>query len=151
MATFIRHNINQREVYALLHSPTGAVAKDMLRRGIRVQSQAKRNLAGGAGKPRRIRTGMLRNDISVRLVVVRGVPAARVGTGKSYARFVHDGTGIYGPHHRRITPKRGKVLVFPSKVYGRKRGKYAGKVVVRSVKGMRPNAFLADALIAAKY
>lgn len=151
MAVHIRHNIHQREVYALLHSPTRGVAKDMLRRGIRVQSQAKRNLGGGNGHPRRINHSLLRNDISARLVVVRGLPAARVGTGKYYARWVHDGTGIYGPRKRRITPKRGKVLVFPSKTHGRRKGKYAGKVVVRSVKGMVGNPFLADALIAAKY
>ncbi len=35
-----------------------------------------------------------------------------VATRVKYASFVNDGTGIYGPAGRRITPKRAAVLVF---------------------------------------
>lgn len=151
VAVHIRHSVNQRVLYALLHDPAGGVARDMLRRGIRVQSQAKRNLAGGNGRPRRIDTGALRADIHVTPAIVDRLPAARVGVRKRYGPWVHDGTGIYGPRRQPIVPKHGKVLVFPSRSHGRRRGKFAGKVVVRSVKGMRPNPFLADALKAARY
>jgi hypothetical protein len=139
----VRHEIHHAALFALLHSPTGGVAKDMLRRGIRVQSQAKRNLGGGAGRPRRIDTGLLRNSVYVRPVVVAGAPAARVGTVVRYARWVHDGTGVYGPRRSRIRPRHGRFLVFTPKGSPR-------RVFVRSVKGMRPNRFLADALSAAK-
>lgn len=144
MPVTINHHINHAALSALLRSPTGPVARDMLRRGIRVQSQARRNLAGGAGKPRRIDTGRLRASIYVRPTVSRGAPAVRVGTGVRYAVYVHEGTGIYGPRRAVIRPRRsGGYLVF------RPRGA-KGTVFVRSVKGMRPNPFLSDALIAAK-
>jgi hypothetical protein len=139
----VRHVIHPGAIYTLLHSPTGGVARDMLRRGIRVQSQARRNLAGGGGKPRRIDTGLLRASVYARPVRISGKPGARVGSDVRYARLVHDGTGIYGPRHARITPKRGRYLVFTPK--GAQR-----RVFARSVAGMRPNAFLKDALSAAK-
>jgi hypothetical protein len=68
-----------------------------------------------------------------------------------YALYVHDGTGLYGPKKTVIRPKNAKALVFKSKVYGAKRGKFAGKVVVKSVKGMKPNPFLANALDSASF
>lgn len=143
MPVNVRHEIHHAAIFALLHSPTRGVAKDMLRRGIRVQSQAKRYLSGGAGRPRRIDTGLLRNTVFVRPVVVRGAPGARVGSTRGYARWVHDGTGIYGPRRTPIRPRHGRFLVFTPKGSSR-------RVFVRSVKGMRPNRFLADALSAAK-
>jgi hypothetical protein len=150
MPVRIRHDIHHARLEALLRSPTGGVAKDMLRRGLRVESAAKRLLGGGPGRPRRINTGLLRSSVQARPAIIDGRPGARVGTGLRYARWVHDGTGIYGPRHTKITPKRAKALVFRSKTHGRKSGKFAGKVVVSSVKGMKPNRFLADALPAAK-
>lgn len=129
-------------------------AKDLLRRGFKVQARA-RLLLGGAGPahPKRVDTGQLRSSIQVRLLEhggSGGSPLVRIGTGLKHARFVHDGTGVYGPRHRPITPKTAKVLVFPSGTYGAKRGKFKGLVVVRSVKGMRRNRFLKDALVAAR-
>lgn len=143
MSIRIRHQIHYAALNALLRSPAGGVARDMLRRGIRVQSQAKRNLGGGHGRPRRIDSGLLRSTIFVRPTVSRGLPAVWVGSDLRYARWVHDGTGLYGPRHQKITPRRAKVLRFRPK--GSRRYVY-----VRSVKGMKPNPFLADALKAAK-
>lgn len=140
----IRHDIHHGAIAALLRSPSGGVAKDMLRRGIRVQSQAKRNLAGGNGRPRRIDTGALRASIYVVPIRVDGLPGARVGTNQRYARWVHGGTGIYGPRRRPITPTSKQFLRFKpkgSRTY----------VFARSVKGMKANPFLADALSAARY
>lgn len=127
----------------LLVSPTGPVAKDMLRRGLKVESAAKRNLGGASGKPRRINNGHLRSDVRARLVIVGGAPAARIGSGLRYARWVHDGTGIYGPRRTRITPRTKKALRFKPKGT-------SGWIIRPSVKGMRPNQFLADALSAAR-
>jgi hypothetical protein len=146
----VTHKKNHAQLQFMLQSPLGAVAKDLIKRGARVESRAKRNLSGGVSGPRRINTGHLRSSISHQLIVRPEGLAVRVGTSVYYARWVHDGTGIYGPRHTLIKPKLGKVLVWKSRIYGAKKGKWAGKVVVRSVKGMRPNPFLANALPAFK-
>lgn len=142
----ISHVFNEAKLQQITKSPVGAVAKDLLKRGARVASRAKRNLAGAAGAPRRINTGHLRNSVGFNLIVRPDGLAVRVGTGVYYALYVHDGTGIYGPKHALIRPKQAKALVFRSKVYGAKRGKYKGLVFARYVRGMRPNPFLRDAL-----
>lgn len=125
-------------------------AKDLLRRGLKVQARARVLLGGAAGHPRRIDTGQTRSSVQVRLVSSVGHPAVRVGSGLKRALWIHEGTGIYGPRHRKITAKSGGVLVFSVKSGGAKRGKFRGKVVVRSVRGMKPNHFLRDALPAAR-
>lgn len=117
-------------------------AKDLLRRGYRVQALARKLLTGaGPEHPSRINSGKLRSSIHVSLAVRRGEPVVLVGTGVSYARYVHEGTGLYGPHRARIVPTHRKALAF------RSGGK---KIVVRSVRGMPGNAFLRDALVAAR-
>lgn len=142
----VHHKFNERQLQIIMKSPAGAVAKDLMKRGKRVESRAKRNLAGLNGRPRRIDTGHLRASISTNLIVRPEGLGVRVGTNVLHARWVHDGTGLYGPKHTVIRPRFGKVLVFSSKVYGAKKGKFAGKVVARYVKGMKPNPFLHDAL-----
>lgn len=126
-----------------------AVAKDLLRRGFKVQAKARKLLGGADAHPKRVNTGALRSSIQVQLRDINGVPLVRIGTKQKYARWVHEGTGLYGPHHQKIVPRSAQVLVFSSKKHGAKKGKFKGKVVVRSVKGMKPNAFLKDALPAA--
>jgi hypothetical protein len=139
----VRHDYNHGAIYFLLRSPAGATARDMLRRGLKVEAAAKRNLAGASGAPRRIDTGLLRSDISARPVIVAGLPAARIGSGVRYAAWVHDGTGIYGPRRTRIRARPGRVLRF--------KPKGSARFIFRvSVKGMRPNRYLADALPAAR-
>jgi hypothetical protein len=113
-----------------------AIGRDMLRRGFRVQKAAKQRLRAS---PRRIDTGRLINSIFVVPVRYRGTFGSRVGTNVTYAMFVHDGTGIYGPRKRLITPTRKKFLRF------RPKGS-ATYVYARKVRGMRPNPFLRDAL-----
>lgn len=144
------HVFNKAVMEKILRGPNGGVVKDLIKRGARVQSRARRNLGGHTGSgPRRINTGLLRASISTQLSVQPQWLVMRVGTGVRYARWVHDGTGIYGPKKTLIKPKQAKALVFESKVYGAKKGKFVGKVVVKSVKGMKPNPFLAKALSAA--
>jgi hypothetical protein len=137
------HVMHYGAIAVQLRDPAGGVARGMLRRGLQVQSQARRNLAGGNGRPRRIDTGMLRASVYCVPVVVGGAPGARVGSKLRYARWVHDGTGLFGPAHRRITARKpGGWLVFTPK--GAR-----GKVFTRSVAGMVANPFLADAAKAA--
>jgi len=140
------HKLNTAVLQHILTSPSGAVAKDLIKRGARVESRAKRNLGGGTSGPKRINTGHLRSSIKSQLLVRPDGLAVRVGTGVHYAMYVHDGTGIYGPKKMLIRPKFAKALVFRSKIYGAKKGKWKGLVVVKSVKGMRPNPFLKNAL-----
>ena len=135
------HQLDLGAVRTLLNSPTGGVVRDLLRRGLLVETQAKRNL-GGVGGPKRVDTGRLRASIATVVVTRNGTPAVLVGTNVQYASFVHNGTGIYGPKHAPIRPRRAKFLRF--KPRGSKRWVYA-----RQVKGMRPNRFLLNALPAA--
>jgi|SRR5262245_9600486 len=140
MATaHVRRIRNTRELQALLTSLNGAVAKDLFRRGKKVETRAKRNLQR---EPRRVDTGWLRSSIHTTLLTVGGFPAVRVGTNVYYAIYVHDGTGIYGPKGRYIYPVNAKYLSWKLK-----NGK---RVFALRVKGMRPNPFLRDAVMAAK-
>jgi hypothetical protein len=128
-----------------------AQAKDLLRRGFKVQARARTFVSGGGGHVKRVDTGQLRSSLQVQLRSgISGSPFVRVGTGVKHARWVHEGTGLYGPKRQRIYPKSAQVLVFRSVKYGAKKGKFRGKVAVRSVKGMRRNQYLKDALPAAK-
>jgi len=149
MANSVSHQLNTGVVAALLASPTGGVAKDLLKRGLRVESKAKLNLGGGAGIPRRVDTGRLRASIRTIVLIIDGKPAVRIGTGLRYARWVHDGTGLYGPLHHYILPKNKKVLRWKTK--GPKQLGGGAYVFARRSSGMKPNPFLKNALSAAKY
>lgn len=48
-----------------------------------------------------------------------------------YAQYVHEGTGLYGPHKIKIVPKNKKALSWPGAAHP-----------VRSVRGMHGNPFL---------
>jgi hypothetical protein len=140
----VTHHLNPAAIEQVLTGPSGPVAKAMLVRGYRVQAQARKNLGGGASGPKRVDTGKLRASISVQLKKKSSrVLAVQIGTNVRYAIWVHDGTGLYGPEHRMITPKTKRYLRF--KPHGS--NKY---VFAKAVKGMRPNPFLANALIAAR-
>lgn len=119
----------------------GLQRRDIDERARRVRDRARELLAGADGHPRRVRTGELLASVMTAPTTYGGLPAARIGTRLRRGRWVHDGTGIYGPRRHRIEPVRARVLVF------RGRG---GLVFVRWVRGMRPNHFLTDALRAAR-
>lgn len=123
----------------MLTSPDGAIAKDLFRRGKKVEARAKLNLQR---PPQRVDTGTLRSSISTQLLTIGGKPAVRVGTNVYYALYVHDGTGIYGPKGTYITPISAKYLSWKLK-----NGK---RVFALRVRGMEPNPFLKDAVMAAK-
>ena len=52
-----------------------------------------------------------------------------------YGRYVHDGTGLYGPHKQKIVPKNKQALYGPGMRHP-----------VKSIKGIRPNPFVTNAV-----
>lgn len=136
------HRLDLAAIRALINSPNGGVYQDLLRRGLLVETAAKRNL-GGIGGPKRVDTGRLRASINTQVVTGTDGPRVIVGTNVWYALLVHNGTGIYGPRRRMIRPVRAKRLRFKPK--GSRHYVYA-----RQVRGMAPNAFLKNALWAAR-
>lgn len=137
----VTQRLDRAALGRILTSTRGPVARDLLVRGIRVQSQARRNLAGMSGSgPRRIHTGRLRSSIAVQL---RPGPIVRIGSNVHYALYVHEGTGIHGPRHRPIRPRTRRYLRF------KPRGS-SDFVFARQVAGMRPNQYLLRALPAAR-
>lgn len=76
-------------------------------------------------------TGNLRKDIQVIDVSPKSVTVGNT-LKASYAKFVHYGTGIYGPKKRNITPKKARALKTP---YGFK----------KSIKGQKANPYLKNA------
>lgn len=135
------HKLNTAQINYILKSPAGPAARDLIKRGIRVQNRARRNLGGGTGSgPKRVDTGLLRASIHTNLLSGGPYLTMRVGSGQYYALWVHDGTGIYGPRATKIKPKTAKYLVFRWKKMGNK------LVFFKSVKGMKPNPYLKNAL-----
>jgi phage gpG-like protein len=76
-------------------------------------------------------TGQLRKSLTSQVL---SDTEAVVGTNLFYARFVHDGTGLYGPMRRKIGPKTKKALYWKGAAHP-----------VKSVKGMPARPFLAQA------
>jgi hypothetical protein len=128
----VQVTLNGASIKQLFTSPQGIVMRDMYRRGLRVESAAKR------GCP--VDHGRLRGSITTQIVQSRGKSVVRVGTNVSYARYVHDGTGVYGPRGAPIRPRRAKVLVFELN---------GTTVFTKQVRGVPPNPFLRNALPAA--
>ncbi len=116
------------------------IGRNMMKRGLRVESRAKELISTS---PKRVNTGRLRSSIRTIPIPYMGTYGAAIGTNVYYALWVHDGTGLYGPRRMKITPKRGKYLKFTPKGSSR-------PVFARSVKGMKPNPYLRDALPAAR-
>jgi phage gpG-like protein len=74
---------------ALLESSEGPVARDLIRRGIRVESQAKLNASGRPGP--RVQTGRLRSSITWALGRdTRGL-FVDVGSNVVYAKRIEEG------------------------------------------------------------
>jgi hypothetical protein len=85
--------LDTTQLNALLRSPQGPVAQDLLRRGQRVQNAAKNNLRG-AGDPslRAFDTGALTNSIASEFLLINNLPTVRVGANTYYALWIHEGT-----------------------------------------------------------
>lgn len=87
--------VNPLTAIRIRRATSDAVARDMLRRGVRVEAAAKKRISHS---PRRIDTGRLR--ASIRTVPIRHgtAPGARVGTDVEYAFYVHEGTRYMIPN-----------------------------------------------------
>ena len=98
-----------------------------------------------------VESGRLRSSITHIVTASVNSVTTRVGSPLEHARYIHEGTGIYGPKKKKIVPVSAKALKFPTpKAFGpmlagagRKPG---GFVFAKSVKGIPPNPFLTDAL-----
>jgi len=79
-------------------------------------------------------TGDLKNDIQIFDDNINNLSIS-IGnsTAVEYAKFVHEGTGIYGAKKRRITPTKKKALKTP---FGLR----------KSIKGQKAQPYLEDAL-----
>ena len=83
--------LDEGAITKILTSPSGPVARDLLRRAQRVESRAKLNASGRPGP--RVRTGRLRASITHQLI--QGGPTglrARIGSNVHYAGYVEYGT-----------------------------------------------------------
>lgn len=122
-----RTNQNMDDILDKILVSQRGVARDLLRRGYRVEAQAKRNVTSTTD------TGTLRSSIHTELHSRRGRPVVTVGTPMFYAPWIHDGTRPHGP-------KYAKVMAW----YGRD-----GNIIfAKQVRGIRANPFLRDALSA---
>lgn len=102
-------------------------------------SEVTRRVANAARTMAPADKGMLRSSINEELVARGNTLVGRVYSDAPHALYVHQGTGIYGPNHQPIRPKRAKVLVFKPKGS-------SDFVFTDEVKGARPNPFLLRAL-----
>lgn len=97
---------NEHALRALLTDRDGPVARDLARRAINVESQAKLNASGRPGP--NVDTGRLRSSITYEIVErAEGTLVARIGTNVEYARFVEEGgdpPGSRGPGYPYLKP-----------------------------------------------
>ena len=82
-------------------------------------------------KTAQFKTGNLKKDIQVINVSPKSVTIGNT-LKASYAKFVHGGTGIYGPKKAKIRAKKARALKTP---YGFR----------KSIKGQKPNPYLENA------
>lgn len=140
----IDFQLNRGELLALLGSQQGPVVQGIMQFGNRVLNNARRLCP--------VDEGRLRASLTMEVRVTTAGPVVRIGSNLDYARYVHEGTGIYGPRHMPITPVTASVLRWPIKNNsgtGRRRfagGQTAAFAYARSVKGTPPRPFLLDAL-----
>lgn len=128
----VRIDLDEVQLQVLLRSDDGVVGKDAMRRARQVEGAAKRRV--------RVRTGRLQRSIKARRDRSEGEASVIVEATAKHARYVHEGTGIYGPTGLPIQPRTRSVLKF--RVGG-------VTVFAPSVRGQRGTHFLRDALPAA--
>jgi phage gpG-like protein len=82
---------NEAEYLELTRGPSGAVARDLARRGVRVEAAAKSFATGNGGGPH-VRTNRLRSSISWSLGEDAVSIYVDVGTAVEYGAYVELGT-----------------------------------------------------------
>lgn len=130
-----RVDINAEGLHHLTQALDGPAQQDLDRRSARILA------AQVADCP--VETGRLRADLHIeRDPAADGSPARQIGTGVSYAMDVEGGTGLYGPHHHRIVPKKpGGVLRWVDA---------AGVHFAKSTKGQKAQPFIRPSLQAGR-
>lgn len=93
---------DQAALFAVLNSPSGFVARDLLRRGVAVESAAKIYASGNGGGPH-VQTGRLRASITHGLGEDALGLYCDVGTNVEYAPYVELGH----PNTAHVYPRRG--------------------------------------------
>jgi len=76
-------------------------------------------------------TGDLRKSLHVQAL---SGESASVGSNLIYAKWVHEGTGLFGPHKQYIYPTKKQALFWPGAAHP-----------VKRVAGQKPNPFLTRA------
>ncbi|AXQ60642.1 tail completion or Neck1 protein [Gordonia phage MelBins] len=126
----------------------GQIARDKARLGERWGDRVGRRVQNAARRRAPVDSGALRNSIEYVVDVGPNSTRVTIGSALPYARYLHEGTGIYGPQGTPIVPVTREVLKFQVKgSSGRRRGRDAPWVFAKSVKGVKPNPFLVDALV----
>lgn len=143
MSTF---RVNKAVVDELLRGRSGPVVRHITDIAEAVRNEAVRNVKRD--------TGALAASIEPTVNVYGRLVVGRVGTPLFYARYLHEGTGIYGPKKKRIVPVTAKALRFkpgrmigplPAGKVGTSPEDRGGWVFARSVKGIPPHPFLVEA------
>lgn len=88
---------NEAEYVSLTRGPHGAVARDLARRGVRIEAAAKSFATGNQGGPH-VRTGRLRSSISWALGEDSLSLFVDVGSNVEYAAYVELGTSRAKPY-----------------------------------------------------
>jgi phage gpG-like protein len=88
---------NEAEYLSLTRGPQGGVARDLARRGVRIEASAKSYATGNGGGPH-VRTGRLRSSISWALGWDALSIFVDVGTNVEYAAYVELGTSRAKPY-----------------------------------------------------
>ncbi|URP21097.1 hypothetical protein SEA_FLATWOODS_30 [Gordonia phage Flatwoods] len=124
------------------------IAAEQSRLGMEWGRRVGRRVQNAARRRAPVDEGTLRNSIEY-VVDVRGTRThVTIGSPLPYARYIHEGTGIYGPKGTPIVPVTRQALKFQVKgASGRRRGRGAKWVFAKSVRGIKPNPFLVDALV----
>jgi hypothetical protein len=119
--------IDWAAVDRMLNSPAGMVGQDCQQRADRTATAA-----------RQFAPGSMSESIAPPVVESGAAgPSAEIRVRHPAVGFVINGTGLYGPTGRRITPVRAQALRFVLN----------GRVVfAKSVKGQKPNDYLNKAL-----
>jgi hypothetical protein len=132
---------NEAGFLQLTRSPTGAVARDLVRRAAVVQEAARQRIplghvAGGPGT-RRVANRNLRDTLRTRIAYTNWAPpVAYVGSDHPIALIHHEGSR---PHV--ILPRRAKALAFWPR--GSNQLVFAKRV---NHPGSKPNPYLRDSL-----
>ena len=127
----LKWEIDAKQIERLRRKSPRFLQKVTHQLGLAVEREAIKAIRPGGGLTAQ-KTGNLIHSIGTRLIK-RGVnPVAIVYATAPYAKWVHEGTGIYGPRKKPIVAIRGKALRFV----------IDGQVIYRrSVKGFRGRKF----------